>query len=160
MDDTSKPRAMRLGASAQMIQLEQTNPQALEQIVQTKNNPAELDMDIVLDEQYDTANVSQEQLDAILKYGAQNAFDIIDLLELSNITDKDKLIEKIQNRKLEAAKTAQSTPPDPQATFLNAKADEAKASAATKAADAEQTQIENQLLQQTGAVPFKGTVSA
>lgn len=160
VDDTSKPHAMRLGASAQMLQLEQTNPQELEQVVMTKNNPAELDMDIILDEQYDTANVSQEQLDAILKYGAQNAFDIIDLLELSNITGKDKLIEKIQNRKQEAAKAAQEAPPDPQTTFLNAKAEEAQASSMSKQADAQQTQLETQLLQQNGIVPFKGSVSA
>lgn len=160
MEDTSKPYEMRLGASATMINLEQTNPQALEQVVKTKNPVAELDMDIILDEQYDTANVSQEQLDAILKYGAQNSFDIVDLLHLSNITGKDKLIEKIENRKNEAAKAAQESGPDPQAAFLTAKAKEAEASAAAKGADAQQTTLETQLLQQTGPVPFKGSVSA
>lgn len=162
MDDTSKPYEMRLGASAQLIQLEQQNPEALKQVVKTKNKVAELDMDIILDEAYDTANVSQEQLDAILKYGAQNAFDIIDLLELSNITGKDKLIEKIQNRKQEAAKAAESAPPDPQTTYLQAKAKEAEASATVKQADAQQTNLETQLLAATppGMVPFKGSVSA
>jgi hypothetical protein len=161
MDDTSKPYEMRLGASAQLIQLEQQNPEALKQVVKTNNRVAELDMDIILDEAYDTANVSQEQLDAILKYGAQNAFDIIDLLELSNITGKDKLIEKINNRKAEAAKAAQSAPPDPQAMYLTSKSKEADASAMVKIADAEQTKIENMQLQaiQPGVVPFKGNIS-
>lgn len=160
MDDESKPHAMRLGASAQMIMLEKQNPQALEQVVKTKNRPVELDMDIILDEAYDTANVSQEQLDAILKYGVQGGFDIIDLLEISNITGKDKLIEKINNRKQEAAKAQQDAPPDPQTTYLTAKAKEAEASAAGKAADAQQTQLETQILQQTGGtIPFKGNVS-
>lgn len=162
MDDTSKPYNMRLGASAQMIQLEQTNPEALKQVVMTKNQPAMLDMDIILDEAYDTFNTSQEQLDAILKYGAQNAFDIIDLLEISNVAGKDKLIDKLNARKAEAAKAAQEAPPDPQATYLTSKAKEADASAAEKAANAEQTKIENAQLQAVplGMVPFKGNVSA
>lgn len=162
MDDESQSQAMRLGASAQMILLEQQNPQALEQIVKTKNKVTELDMDIILDESYDTANVSQEQLDAILKYGVQGGFDLIDLLELSNITGKDKLIEKIENRKAEAAKAAAEQPPDPQAAYLASKAKEADASGMAKMADAQQTQLENQILQATppGMVPFKGTVSA
>lgn len=159
MDDTANPHAMRLGASAQMIMLEQTNPEALKQVVKTKNRPLEMDMDIVLDEAYDTANVSQEQLEAIFKYGAQNAFDIVDLLEISNISGKDKLIEKINNRKSEAAKSAQDQPPDPQATYLASAAKEKEASAANKAATAEQTQLETQLLQQSGTVPFTGSVS-
>jgi len=160
MDDESKPHAMRLGASAQMIALEKENPQLLETVVKTKNRPAELDMDIILDEAYDTANVSQEQLDAILKYGAQNAFDIVDLLEISNIQGKDKLIDKINSRKAEAAKAAQEQGPDPQASYLTAAAKEKEASAVVKAADAQQTQVETQLLQQSGMVPFKGSVSA
>jgi len=159
MDDESKPHAMRLGASAKMIELENTNPQLLEQVVQTKNRPAELDMDIILDEAYDTANVSQEQLDAILKFGAQNAFDIVDLLEISNISGKDKLIEKIENRKAEAAKAAQGQEPDTQAQYLRSKAKEADANVAVKMADAQQTALETQLLQQSGMVPFKGNVS-
>lgn len=160
MDDESKPHAMRLGASAQMIALEKANPQMLEQIVKTKNRPAELDMDIILDEAYDTANVSQEQLDAILKFGAQNAFDIVDLLEISNISGKDKLIDKINSRKADAAKAAQDAPPDPQSQYLQSKAKEADASVMVKTADAQQTQVETQLLQQSGQVPFTGSVSA
>lgn len=157
MDDTSQPREMRLGASAQMITLEQTNPEALQQVVETRNRPAELDMDIILDESYDTVNASQEQLDAIFKYGAQSGFDIIDLIEISNIKGKDKLIDKINARKQEAAQQ----PPDAQSTYLQAKAEEAGASAKVKMADAEQTMLENQLMQQAPMpIPFKGSISA
>jgi hypothetical protein len=161
MSDESQPQALRLGASAQLIMLEQQNPQALEQLVKTKNRVAELDMDIILDEAYDTANVSQEQLDAILKYGMQGGLDIVDMLELSNITGKDKLIEKIENRKAATAKAASEQPPDPNATYLTSKAKEAEASAANKTADAQKTQLEAALLQSTppGLIPLKGSVS-
>lgn len=157
MDDESKPYNMRLGASAQLTTLEQENPAALEEVFETRNQPAELDMDIILDESYDTVNVSQEQLDAILKFGAQNSFDIIDLLEISNIQGKDKLIEKIESRRRDSAQQG----PDPQSQYFTAKAGEATASAKLKEADAQQTQVETQIMQQAPMpIPFKGNVSA
>jgi hypothetical protein len=158
MDDDSKPREMRLGASAQLIQLERTNPEALEQVVEVRNPPAELVMDIVLDESYDTVNVSQEQLDAILKFGAQGQFDIVDLLELSNITNKDRLIEKIENRRKEQAEAAAQQGQDPQLQFLQGKAKEAEARAVKTMKEAEQKDIENAALQ-GGQIPFKGSVT-
>lgn len=158
MDDEAKPYAMKLGAAAQLSMLEKTNPEALQQLVQTRNQPAELDMDIILDESYDTINVSQEQLDAIIKYGAQNQFDIIDLLHLSNIQGKEKLIDKLEARRKEAAQAD----PDPQSQLLAAKAAEAAANVEVKKADAQQTQVETQILQNTPPqmIPFKGNVSA
>lgn len=157
MEDDALPRNMRLGAAAQLNQLEQQNPQGLQEIVMTKNRPAELDVDIILDESYDTVNVSQEQLDAILKFGVQSGFDIVDLLSISNIKGKDKLIDKIESRRQEQAQQ----PPDAQSQYLVAAAAEKQAGVAVKQADAKQTEIENQLLVQTGgAVPFKGSVSA
>lgn len=160
MADESKPQAMRLGASAQLIQLEQSSPEALQQVIEVKNKPAELDMDIVLDESFDVINASQEQLDAILKMGAQNQLDIIDLLTISNITGRDKLIEKLESRRKEAAEAAANQPPPAQDQYLQAKAAEAAAATKVKEQDATQTAIENELLKQQPTIPFKGTVSA
>jgi len=128
MDDESKPLALRLGASAQMIMLEQEaqqNPQQnpLQQIVTTKNNTAEMDMDIILDQSFDTVNIQAEQLDALMKYGAANQMDIIDLIDLSNITDKDQLIERIQKRRTDAQQ-AQGQQQQVQQQLLSLKSDE------------------------------------
>lgn len=161
MADEEKPKEMRLGASAQLILLEQQNPQGLEELIEIKNRPAELDMDIIIEESFDFINASEEQLDAILQYGAQSQFDIVDLLSISNVRHKDKLIERIENRRKEAAKAAAEAPPDPQATYLQAKAGEATAAAKSKEQDAEQTAIENQILVNTPQpIPMKGSVSA
>lgn len=161
MNDEEKPREMRLGASAQLIMLEQQSPDVLQQLIEVKNRPAELDMDIILEESFDFINASEEQLDAILQFGAQNQFDIVDLLEISNIRHKDKLIERIENRRKEAAEAAANAPPDPQATYLEAKAGEAMASSEVKKQDAQQTAIENQILLNTPQpIPMKGSVSA
>lgn len=165
MDNDGLPQAMRLGASAQMITLEQQSQQAqqtgqqdpLQQLVMTKNQPAELDMDIILDEAYDTINISQEQLDAILKFGAQNAFDIVDLLSISNITGKDKLIDKIEARRKEAAQQ----PPDPQSAYFAAAAQDKIASAKERMVDADQTATETQILKITPpTTPATVSVSA
>jgi len=159
MDDDTHPREMRLGASAQMIQLEQMQPEALEQVLEVSNRPAELDMDIILEESFDFINASEEQLDAILKFGAQGEFDIIDLLEISSIRHKEKLIERIENRRAEALKAAEEAPPDPQADYLTAKAEEAKASSQVKIADAQHQQLETQILATTPPIPYKTNVS-
>lgn len=152
--DESKPFEMKMGAAAELTALEKANPQALEQIVLTQNPVAELDVDIILDQSFDSINASQEQLDAILQFGAQNSFDIVDLLEISNIRGKDKLIERIESRREEASKAG----PDPQSQLLMAKAAEAAANTEVKKADANQTNIETQLLQQSTPIPFKGNV--
>jgi hypothetical protein len=107
MDNEALDLPLRLGASAQMIMLEQQNPQALQQVVEVRNQTAEMDMDIILDQSFDTINIQAEQLDALLKYGAANQMDIVDLIDLSNITGKDDLIERINKRKQDAAQAAQ-----------------------------------------------------
>ena len=148
MEDEARPQQMRLGASAQMILLEKQNPQALEQMVEVRNRASELDVDIILHESYDSANVSQEQLDAILKFGLQGQFDVVDLLEISNITGKDRLIERLENRRKDTAEAqAANAGKDPQSQYLIAQAEESKADAAKKMKEAEQKAIENQLLQ-------------
>lgn len=157
MDDESKEYALRLGASAQMIMLEQQNPQALQEPIMVKNRPSELDMDIILDESYDAINTSQEQLDAILQFGAQNQFDIVDLLEISNIQGKKQLIEKIEARRKEQAQSVQQ---DPNLQLIAAKAQSEAAKAQQIQVDTAQTALETQLLQQHGVPVFKGSVSA
>jgi hypothetical protein len=79
-----------------------------------KNRPAEMDMDIIIDAQADTANVQQEQFAELVKlagiYGPQEVpFD--DLLEASNLPKKRELIEKREARRQEAMQ--QQPPVDP-----------------------------------------------
>lgn len=163
MDDEEKPKEMRLGASAQLILMEQQNPEGLQQLIEVRNRPAELDMDIILDESFDFINASEEQLDAILQFGAQNQFDVVDLLEISNIRHKDRLIERIETRRKQAAEAAASQVPDPQAQYLQAKAQEAQlkgeAGARKTVAEAEQVEIENEIMRRNVAMPYKGNIS-
>ena len=112
-------------------------------VVEVKNRPAEMDMDIIIDAAPDTANVQQEQFAELVKlagiYGPQEVpFD--DLLEASNLPKKRELIEKREARKQEAAQGAQQ--PDPR---LIAEVESKQAKTALDGAKAEGQQLENQI---------------
>lgn len=115
------------------------------QVLEVKNRPAEMDMDIIIDTTPDTANVQQEQFAELAKlaqmYGPQEVpFD--DLLEISNLPKKRELIEKRQAR---AEQMAQGAAPEQELMQATATADiEAKAAKTTlDAAKAEGQQIDN-----------------
>jgi hypothetical protein len=164
MDDDSKPLPMRIGANAKMQMLQQSNPQALQQPVFTKNKPAELDMDIILDESYDAINTSQEQLDTLIKYGAAQQLDIVDLLEISNITGKRQLIDKIKQRREEQSQQAQNGPQAQmaQAQVAKVQGDVQKTQAGNAKIAAETQQIVAEthvMLENAKQIPFKGMVN-
>lgn len=112
-------------------------------VVEIRNRPAEMDMDIIIDAVADTANVQQEQFTELVKlaqvYGPQEVpFD--DLLEASNLPKKRELIEKREARKQEAM---QSQPPaDPR---IEADVAAKQARAALDAARADGEQLRNQV---------------
>lgn len=106
MDDDSLPKETRLGASAQLIMLEQSNPEALKQLVEVRNPVAEIDLDIILDQSFDTVNVQQEQFEMLVQYGAQAGIDLLDILSVSSFRNKDDLIEKIEKRRKDASEAA------------------------------------------------------
>lgn len=165
MDDDSKPLQMRVGANAKLQMLQQQNPQMLQQPVFTRNPPAELDMDIILDESADMINTSQEQLDAIIKYGLGQQLDIVDILEISNITGKRQLIDKIKQRRQEQQ---QEQANGPQAQLLGAQLQKTQGEAQKlqignqkTAAETQQIVAETHVLLENAQqpIPFKGVVS-
>lgn len=123
-------------------------------VVEVKNRPAEMDMDIIIESVPNTANIQQEQFAELIKlaqvYGPQEVpFD--DLLEASNLPHKRQIVEKRQQR---AQQQQQSQGPDQakaEAAFQaeleakDAKAESDKANALLKAAQTEGQQIENQV---------------
>lgn len=74
-------------------------------VVEVRNRPAEMDMDIIIESVPNTANIQQEQFAELIKlaqvYGPQEVpFD--DLLEASNLPHKRQIVEKRQARQQEA----------------------------------------------------------
>jgi hypothetical protein len=123
INDTSLPLSdrKRYAASFQFLmsaaQAQDPNPQVmqmaeqakakLEEIIEVRNDVAELDVDIILDQSFDVINTEQEQFQLIAQL-AQNRPDIdtIEVIEASQIRGKDKMIEKIEKRRAQAAEAA------------------------------------------------------
>lgn len=86
------------------------NPQ-LNEVVETRNNTAEIDMDITLEEAPDTATIQQEQFDTLAQLAGSRVdpqmFEV--LLQLSTLKGKDKIGEKLKGdpQAQEAAQAAQ-----------------------------------------------------
>ncbi len=111
----------------------QSNPE-MAVVVETRNNVKELEMDIILEEVPDTAILQQEQFDTLANLagtrGDPQLFEA--LLELSNIPNKESVLEKLK--------------PDDQAQAAQAQAQQQviEVEMADKAADIAKKQAETQ----------------
>lgn len=68
-----------------------------------KNNVGEMDMDIIVDEGPDTITLQQEQFEVITNLAQSGIpFEPEDILELSMLRNKDKVLDKMEQRKKQA----------------------------------------------------------
>lgn len=123
-------------------------------VVEVKNRPAEMDMDIIIEAVPNTANIQQEQFAELVKlaqvYGPQEVpFD--DLLEASNLPHKRQIVEKRMARQQEAQQ-AQGPQQQMQQMAIQAemaekaaKVEKDQADTAYKVAQTEGQNIENQI---------------
>lgn len=133
--------------SAQIFQtLQQSNPQALLQIQEKRNDLAELDVDILIDVTLDTVNSQQEQFELFAKL-AQTGNLTEEIVELSTLRTKlkEKLISSMRARAQAASEQAQAAQ-QVQAQETQAKSAEKMSSAKKKQAEAEQTMVQTELL--------------
>lgn len=146
INDESQPLNLRIGASAAYQAMMQTNDPRLQTIVEVRNRPAELDVDIILEQSFDVVNIQQEQFQLLLQFAQSSKdIDIIELIELSQIRNKKELIEKIEARR---AQQAQSVGNVQQMQAQKIQVENAKtfADAEVSTKKAEQMAIENELL--------------
>ncbi len=72
-----------------------------------QNNVAEMDMDIIIDEGPDTITIQQEQFETLTKLAAIPnagvALEAEDFIQLSTLRNKDKVLERIEERKKQAS---------------------------------------------------------
>lgn len=81
----------------QMMELE-ADPNAkqqLEQVIRTENNPAQMFMDITVEEVPDTANIQMEQFDALVKLAPAVVFPPTVYIKASGLRNKRELLEEI-----------------------------------------------------------------
>ncbi len=79
----------------------------LQEIVEISNPVAEIDTDIIIDQSFDVVNAQQEQFEMLAKFGQGQDIDIIELIELSDLRNKEQLIEKIEKRRAAASEAQQ-----------------------------------------------------
>lgn len=146
INDASTPLQKRKQAAAAYQHLMATQDPALENIVDIKNKPAELDVDIILEQSFDTINVQQEQFQLLMQF-AQNSpdIDICELIQLSQLRGKDELIAKIEERRKAQAEAAGQTA-DVAKQAASVKMREVNAKASKHEQDAIKTHIENSML--------------
>ena len=80
----------------------------LGRIVTVRNETSDLDVDIILDQSFDSVNIQQEQFEILAKFAQGTEVDIIQLIELSQLRNKKELIEKIEKRREDMAEAQQS----------------------------------------------------
>lgn len=138
-------------ADAAMVfqQKMQTQDPSLQNIVETRNDTTELDVDIIIETSLDSINMQQEQFELMAKV-AQTRPDIpyAEVLKLSTLRNKDEIIKSMEANAQAQGQAAQ------QAQQLDAmekqsKAQEKAASAAKKEQEGIQTAVQTQLLLET-----------
>ena len=124
------------------------NP-AYGQPVKIDNQVAELDVDIVLDEDVDTINIQSEQFQTIANI-AERRGDIPTplIIEMSSLRNKDQILEKMQGSEQDKNQAAQAA--QVQQDLFNRKEQaeilDTEASAEKTLQEAIQTQVETQLM--------------
>lgn len=71
----------------------------LQEVTRTENVPADMDMDIILEEVPDSANVQQEQFEILAKLAPAVVFPPDVYIEMSALRNKKKLLEKLDKLK-------------------------------------------------------------
>ena len=107
INDQSQPLEKRKAAAASYTAFMQNQDPILDKVIEVKNDVAELDVDIILEQSFDSVNIQQEQFELLAKFAQGGDIDIIELIELSNVRGKDEVIARIEKRRAEAMQMQQ-----------------------------------------------------
>ncbi len=88
------------------LELAKQAEEKLNEVISVRNDTSELDVDIILDQSFDTVNIQQEQFQLIAQFGRESGIDVLELISLSQIRGKEELIEKIEKRRQQEAEAA------------------------------------------------------
>lgn len=149
-EDRSAPPANRQQAQQVLQFLSQAGDSRLNQIMEERNEIPELEMDIIIEQSPDTINWQREQLGMMFELAqARPELDVTDILELTDLRNKDELISNIEFRRQQALQLqAQQTQSEEQRKNLKAQGEYQKdsAQAAKTGMEALTQQLKNQLM--------------
>lgn len=127
------------------LELAQLAEDKLNEVISVRNDTSKLDVDIILDQSFDTVNIQQEQFQLIAQFGRESGIDVLELISLSQIRGKEELIDKIEQRRLKEAEAAGNLA-QIEADDKNADVAVKMTTAAVKQEEAIQKKIENVIL--------------
>lgn len=146
VNDVSLPLPERQKAAAAYKTMMEAGDPRLQDVAGIKNPVPEIDVDIILDQSFDSVNAQQEQFQLLAQFAqGSKDIDILDLIEVSQLRGKKELIERIEKRRQQAAE-AQGGAARLQADAAKAKIGETMAKAAVNQQQAIAQQIENSLM--------------
>ena len=90
---------MRKQAAAVYVPLMEAQDPRLQELVETRNQMAKLVVDLKIDETDETINAEQESFELLTRFASSDDIDILDLIELSPLRNKEELIRKIEKRR-------------------------------------------------------------
>lgn len=146
INDESEAFHVRKQAAQIFTQMMQAEDPRLQETIEVRNPVAELDVDLILDQSFDVVNMQEEQFQLLAQFANGSDVDFLDLVELSELRGKDELIEKIEKRR-QAAAEAQGGAQQMAQQEAAVKMENMQADTAGKFTKAQQTAIENELLQ-------------
>lgn len=146
IQDESLDEMTRMKYAASLEGLTQTQDPQLQQVMETRNDIAELDVDIIIEISLDTINTQQEQFELLAKL-AQTGGLTPEIIELSSLRQKvkDKLLTMMQQSQQAASQMAQEKQ-QIESQEIMARAAEKAASAEKKKQEAIQTSFQTNLL--------------
>ena len=161
--DESLTEELRQQNAMQLQKMMQMQHPSLQQFVEVRNDVANLDVDIIIETSYDSINIQREQFELLSKI-AQTRPDVpfTEVLKLSELRGKDKIIKSIeassqaqsQQQQMAQQMAQQQAQIDmlveqSKAKLNDAKAEETSAKALKAVKEAEQTELQTELLLDT-----------
>lgn len=109
INDETVPEFERKQAAQMFMQMMQAKDPRLQEVVEIKNPVAKLDMDIILDHSPNMINVQQEQFELMANLAANRPeIPFTALLKLSEVRDKEDLIDQIEEGEKRQAEVIQA----------------------------------------------------
>ena len=158
-DEATIPQ--RNAALAKLQQMMQAQDPRLNSIVETRNPIPSIDVDIIIETSYDLVNIQREQFDMLFKLAqVRPEVPFTEILKMSELRNKDVLVKNIEASQQAQSQQAQQAQEkfdaredaeiQSKVVANQAKAQDSASSAYKKRVEAEQTELQTELLEQQG----------
>jgi len=146
VEDESMDPEIRQMAGMRLQEMTVTQDPRLNEFVETKNDIAEIGVDIILDEMPDTINIQNEQFQLLAQLAASRPeIPFSAILKLSQIRDKEAILDDLEAQ-VQSANEMQQAQTQLEVAEKQAEIENTQTDTAKKQQETQQKQIENLIL--------------